>query len=114
MTARLRLERILFAALLALASSGCAVRTEPEDGVPDAPVREEPPLEEEVGIEEYRDVADAPALPGVRDVVMTKQAGCPGCGPVPDPWKSVAGPVPDPWDPDPSHDDGRGKNKRKR
>lgn len=28
--------------------------------------------------------------------------GCHGCGPVPDPWKSVAGPVPDPWDPDPS------------
>jgi hypothetical protein len=25
------------------------------------------------------------------------KSSCPGCGPVPDPWKSVRGPVPDPW-----------------
>lgn len=25
------------------------------------------------------------------------KSSCPGCGPVPDPWKSIVGPVPDPW-----------------
>ena len=32
-----------------------------------------------------------------KHIVDPTRSTCPGCGPVPDPWKSVLGPVPDPW-----------------
>lgn len=91
---------------LAIVLAGCA------DASPDA---SEPELAD-VGIGELDD-----RQPATSDESASSHADsqhqrlhrCTGCGPVPDPWKSIAGPVPDPWDPDPPADSAAGTNKNK-
>lgn len=54
--------------------------------------------------EELPNTADLPGSSAEeRHLVAPAKSSCPGCGPVPDPWKSIAGPVPDPWQTRPPH-----------
>jgi hypothetical protein len=76
-----------------------------------------------VGIDQYGEEEPLGTSQGgnASSRIETPHASCQGCGPVPDPWKSIVGPVPDPWDPDPPADpsangsggaDGHSKRKR--
>ncbi len=94
--------------------AGCAVDAAPSDD------DDVPNLTGGVHAEINRDGKDiGETTSDVGETAHRLQAsGCTGCGPVPDPWKSVAGPVPDPWTPDkptepagPDPDKSKGKRK---
>ncbi len=98
----------------AVVGSGCAV----ESTASEEDASEEPNVVL-FGIDEYGDEGQ-PSFDGhARSHVEKRHASCQGCGPVPDPWKSIVGPVPDPWDPDrpadpPANDGSAPENRSKR